>query len=1038
MSSPRSEAPPSHRSPFAERAHFEELERGFDELSECSPAERRRRLDSLAATRPDLAADLAALLSDLPQSGGFLDFSAPLLASTLAEVLDELAASDPWHGLPSVRPGDGIGAWRLTRQLGVGGMGEVWEAERQEGSFAQTAALKLLKRGLESAEILRRFLQERQILAHLSHPGIARLLDGGVAADGRAFFVVEKVDGLPITRFAADHRLGIDARLRLVAACCRAVESAHQRLVVHRDLKPGNILVTAEGRPVLLDFGIAKVLSPDGDGQDTTQFHARVLTPDYAAPEQILGEPVSAATDVYALGVVLFELLAGELPHQRAAGSPEALVAAVSCEEVERPSRRVRRPASTGSTTLPIGSARERERWARHLEGDLDVVVVTALHRDTARRYPSAAALREDLERLLAGRPIAAHPDSAAYRARKFLARHAWGAAFAAALLLSLVGGLAATLWQSRRALAEAIEARRQSERAAEVEGLLSSMFEVSDPERSLGRTITAQQLLADGARKIGHELAGEPAVAARLLVTVAEVDRGLGLYAEAGAIAHQAIGLARRHLDPGDPVLLRALDVLAAVHDQDRDGAGAWRVAAEALMRARTYHAADSLEVARAAAQAAAVLEDSDRSAEALPLAREALRIDLARLGPDDLTSIRQLADVAVSLDSLEQYDESVALAKTALARFEARLGPEDPEVARVSHNLGSTLTWTGRYAEAEPYFRRAIAIRRKVLGANHPWLAFTLTEYAILLTREGRVQDSIDRSREALAIYRTIGPDEPHVPTCLNAIAVNEYVLGQYRGSLADFDAALAAGAGRMDAQGSAVLTWRANRGMALAQLGRLDEADRALTGAVASDRRTEGAESTAVAAMLRKLAAVKRLEGRLVEAEALQREALEITSSKLDPDSIPAAGTRAGLAQVLLERGGAARLAEAEREARRGLAAMEKVNPDHPRVLEGRKVLALVLLAAGAREEARTRLESLLADASRLGGEHAPETMEVRFWLAKAIDPSGRAPQSHQLLIAAYRDLRAAHGESFPLTRRAHELLAAPPAAVATGDG
>jgi serine/threonine-protein kinase len=796
--------------------------------------------------------------------------------------------------------------------------------------------------------------------------------------------------------------------------------------VVHRDLKPANILVTAEGEPILLDFGIAKLLGGEEAGGETVQ-HARIMTPDYAAPEQILGEPMSAATDVYALGVVLYELLSGELPHRRSSGSPVALAAEVAGEETERPSRRVRRLDPTSPQGLPLSTERERERWARRLEGDLDTIVLSALRREAARRYPTATALREDIERFLAGRPIAARADSFAYRSRKFVSRHRLGIAAASVVLLSLVGGLVAALWQADRADRAALLARRQAARANQVKSVLVAIFRGSDPAAARGRTITASELLATGAGRISSQLAGDPSVAVELLGTVAEVENGLGLYPEAAGHARRAIALARQRLGPGAPELLAALDALAVARSEQRDFEAAGAAAGEALLRARRSYPRDSLEVARAASIDAMVLEDLGRSTEALALEQEAAAIDRIRLGPEDLATVRELANVAVSLDSLERYDESIATAKKALALLEQKLGPGDPEVARVCHNLGSTLTWTGRYAEAEPYFQRAIAIRRRALGPHHPWLAFSLREYSNLLTDQGRHVAAIAAGEEALAIYRAIDPAEPHIPSCLNAIAVDQSQLGHYGQALAAIDEALALGRPRLGEDSAAVLAWRSNRGFALAELGRLAEAERELEATVALDRQVDGAESTPVAGMLRKLGIVHRLEGHWQRAAALHAEALRILGSAMGEDSIGAAAARLALAQDLLEAGDDGQLPAAEAAARRALAAFTAADAQNPRVIDAGVVLARVRLARGARAEAQAALEKALAEDRRRRGEAAPQNAEVRLWLALAIDPATRSRPSRELLAEAARELAALHGEDHPLTRLARRRLA-----------
>jgi eukaryotic-like serine/threonine-protein kinase len=429
------------------RSPWEEL---FDELADLPPPGRDRRLAALASEDPALAARLARLLA---ADGEPTDF----FGRPVAELLGD---DSP---LPA---GTRIGSWRLLGLLGRGGMGEVYLAERDEGTFKQQAALKLIKRGMDSQAIVRRFLRERQILSRLDHPGIARLLDGDSTADGRPFFVLEWVDGIPINDYCQGNcqgnqqgdrqgdrqrnRPGLEGTLQLVQDVCAAVDSAHRRLVVHRDLKPANILVTEDGTVKLLDFGIAKLLAggEEEGAAPLTQLDSRLMTPAYAAPEQILGEPITTATDVYALGVLTFELITGALPHTREHRSVEGLAGELSRQTVERPSAVLRR--------VP---GEESRRLARRVAGDLDLVVLTALHGDPARRYSSAAAFADDLARALAGRPVRARPDTARYRLRKFVGRNRLAVAAVAFGLVALISGLGMALWQANACRASCCDA---------------------------------------------------------------------------------------------------------------------------------------------------------------------------------------------------------------------------------------------------------------------------------------------------------------------------------------------------------------------------------------------------------------------------------------------------------------------------------------------------------------------------------------------------------------------------------------------------
>ncbi|MGA9422066.1 MAG: serine/threonine-protein kinase, partial [Rhodanobacteraceae bacterium] len=441
----------------------------FDELVELAPGERTRRIEAVARIDATLAEELRSLLSADDDATDMLDGDARALLSGVV-----IADTD-------ALPGDGrVGAWRLLSQIGQGGMGVVYLGERTDGAYEQRVAIKLLKRGMDTHAILRRFLQERRILARLNHPHIVSLLDGGMSADGRPFYVMEHVDGQAITDYAKQHKLDVRARVALLALVAEAVAYAHTQLVVHRDLKPSNVVVDVNGAPRVLDFGIAKLIEESGE-QTRTRTGMRVLSPAYAAPEQILGEPIGTATDVYALGLMLCELLVGELPQRRRVTTFEQLARDVSTVVTERASALAARLSSAEVVAL-YGAEADARRLARSIGGDIDVIIATALKREPERRYATAAAFAEDLRRWLDGRPINARADSTTYRLAKFVRRHQVGVAASLLIALSLVAGLGAALYQTNAARQQAALAQRQAERAERVKAFLIAVFKQNDP----------------------------------------------------------------------------------------------------------------------------------------------------------------------------------------------------------------------------------------------------------------------------------------------------------------------------------------------------------------------------------------------------------------------------------------------------------------------------------------------------------------------------------------------------------------------------
>ena len=452
--------------------------------------------ETTSGADPARRARLAALLDD------------PSGALRFAPLVESMEGESRWG------PGDEVERWRLMSVLGRGGMGEVFLAERTGGDFAQRVALKLLRPGSLQLGLHERFVQERRILARLEHPRIARLVDGGVAPDGSPFLALEYVSGLPITDWCRERRATVEERLRVLLEVCDAVQYAHGQLVVHRDLKPANTLVDADGHARLLDFGIAKLLDP-GEASPAEGTILRAMTPSYAAPEQIRGAPVSAATDVWALGVMLFELLAGARPF--GGGDPHTLEHAVLVEDAPRPS----------DVAVADASRPEGRQLVRRLRGDLDRIVLRALAKEPERRYGSVEALAGDLRRHLAGLPVAARGDSFGYRAAKFLRRHRLTVAAAVALIATLVAGFAATAWQAARARREAASARREAVRSQAALGFLADLFALSDPAQSKGKVYTDAEMLQIALTRIERDLAGQP-------------DLQAPLYAPAGAILWQ------------------------------------------------------------------------------------------------------------------------------------------------------------------------------------------------------------------------------------------------------------------------------------------------------------------------------------------------------------------------------------------------------------------------------------------------------------------------------------------------------------------
>lgn len=921
----------------------------FSELVELDPTERAHRLDALRTADPRRAAEVERLLLADEVADGPLERLRGDVAAAAERRL--LTAALP--------PPERLGPWRLTSKLGEGGMGEVWLGLREEGGFEQQAAIKIVRAGMASASVLARFRVERQVLARLNHPAIARLLDGGVAPDGRPWFAMELVAGEPITAHAASHQLSVEARLRLMIAVCRAVDFAHRSLIVHRDLKPSNLLVGEDGEPKLLDFGLAKLLEPDAD-TSSTRTELRVLTPAYAAPEQVLGEPITTATDVYALATVLFELLTGLLPHRRESRSGAALEREIERETVERPSSVARR---SGGVT---------KGWARRLEGDLDVIILQALRREPERRYPSAAALAEDLQRVLAGRPIAARADALGYRVGKFVRRNRVAVTAATLVVLSLVVGLVSAMASARRA-------ERQARRAGEVQKFLVGLFEAADPEHSLGAEVSARQLLDAGVRQLEGELRGEPEVQAALFDTLAQIEHRIGRYESAERLALGAVE--RRATLFGDP---------------------SPEVAEARLTLAETLFSRGELEAAgREYRSALAVLEQSlDPDAEPLARARTGLAEAELYLGNNQraLDLSEQVLTRAVRvhgeehpitaaarllhgqmLDPAGRLEEALAELERATQIFDRTLGEGHPRSCDARLALAEMVGYLGDRPRAHRLFEQATTALRGALGDQHLTVAQALLKHALVWINDAQPAQAERALQEALSIFTA--HDHFEAASCERLLGHSLLSQGRTAEAAARFTSAYEKFRARLGDEHTYTLTSLGNVGLALVRLGESARAVEALTRAIAGLERLEGAESDSLRQPLLALGEAERTLGRYDVALGHHRRVLAIAEAGVGAEHIGAANAGREIALDLAASGTAAARAEALAELERAIMILKKNDPSSARLADW--LLEAGALAAELGDTARAeaaRREALVLQEQGLGAAH-PRALETR---------------------------------------------------------
>ncbi|HEV8376569.1 MAG TPA: serine/threonine-protein kinase, partial [Candidatus Polarisedimenticolia bacterium] len=678
----------------------------LDQALEFPAGERSRFLDKECAQDPDLKREILALLATSEKSPGLLEASFEGWAGTL---LREIAGEDS----DAETMGIAVGPYRTLGEVGRGGMGVVLLAERADGQFQHRVALKLIKKGLDSEEILSRFLRERQILARLQHPHIARLLDGGLSADGRPYFAMEYVEGEPLTSFCDRRGMGIEQRLGLFLDACSAVQHAHRSLVVHRDLKPSNILVTTEGEVKLLDFGIARLLSAEGGGDATlTQPGPRPMTPEYAAPEQVRGEPATTATDVYALGLVLYELLVGRRPYRLAGLTPPEVEKTILETRPEAPSTLASgSPAENGDQEAEPGAIALRrgttpEKLRRILRGDLDTIVLTALSKEPARRYSSVEALADDLRRHLSRQPIRARPAGRMYRLKKFASRHRVGFA-ASALILTLLVAFAITMTiMAGRQLRERRRAEIAGNREKRVRDFLSGMLKAAGPPR-LGsdlsvtgtppQDVTVRQVLEQAARDLGNDLAGQPEVEAAVRAVIGETYFALHLN------------------DAAESQLLASL-VIQEKHPENRE------------------------ELSETFVVLGRVLEDQGRLDEAKARLEQALKIMEEGPRKESVATCNVLTDLArihVAKGDLAGARELIVRALALGQRVERA---DSPNLLPVLEGHASIMTKLGNKEEAMASQREGVRISRKALGEDHPDTITAVHNLAIGLGNFGK----------------------------------------------------------------------------------------------------------------------------------------------------------------------------------------------------------------------------------------------------------------------------------------------------------
>ncbi len=864
------------------------IEHLFHAALELEPDARAAFLDESCGGDPELHREVESLLHS---SGKTLGFLSDPVRNAVQGIAEEEALS-----------GKRIGAYQVLRLIGEGGMGKVYLAARADDLYKKEVAIKTVHGGSQQGGArLARFGSERQILANLEHPNIARLLDGGITGENLSYLVMEYVNGERVDDYCRQNKLGTAQRLQLFCTICAAVEYAHKNLVVHRDLKPANILVTDEGVPKLLDFGIAKLLDPESGENVRTLTSERMMTPDYASPEQVRGEPVTTSTDVYALGVLLYELLAGKRPFQL--GTTGAFeMARIICEQEPQP------PSVMAAANAEVAAPDA----ARTLHGDLDNIVLMAMRKEPARRYVSVSALASDVRAYLTGYPVQARTDAWTYRSEKFIRRHKAGVAAAILVAAALIGFSIGMGLLAKRATQERLTAQRESQ-------FLEGIFEAATPDQARGRQITARELLDEGAKRVDRELAGDPGLQGTMLYNIGRAYGALGSYDQAESQLSRAYALRKKALGEDNVDVADTLWAWADTVRLQGQFDKAEPLFRQALAIRQKKFGERSPAVLESLSSLGECLYLEERDADAEPVLRKALALD-RELNAD--SGSRDY--LALLLERKGNYPEALQLLRETVEIQRKVSGPDSTTFANSLHNLAGALIDAGDLTGAETAERQTVELNRKIRGNDHPDLGYSLNNLGFLLLEKGDWQSAEPVLRENLELMRkTLGEKSIRFATALNNWARLLQAKGDYDQAEATFKQAREILTQAKGPLGWSVAKVIANLGLLQFDRGDYSGAERYAGEALDMDHKLGGAENPQAAAVLIDLAEDRAFQSDPAGAEPLLRQALAIRKKEFSNGHPNVIAAQVRLGEVLVDEGKAA---EAEPLLREALASAQ----------------------------------------------------------------------------------------------------------------
>jgi serine/threonine protein kinase/tetratricopeptide (TPR) repeat protein len=754
-----------------------EVKQIFNAALDLPPAERLVFIEQRCAADAALREEIEALLVSSEEAESFIE--APAFTRVANLVTEEK--------LPSYI-GRQIGAYRIEREIGKGGMGAVYLASRADLEFDKKVAIKLIKRGFDTDEIIERFRHERQILAALEHPHITRLIDGGSTDDGLPFLVMDYVEGLPLTKYCAVHRVSLAERLDIFLKICSAVNYAHQNLIIHRDLKPSNILVSEDGTPKLLDFGIAKLTAPNSSATlgDAAQTTFRVMTPEYASPEQVSGRAVTTASDIYSLGVVLYELLTGQRPFRIRTSSAEEISRIITDTAPTRPSESLRKgegekgkkgdESRSFDRKIPPSSSPPLPFSPSQLKGDLDNIILMAMRKEPERRYSSVEQFAEDIRRYLHGLPVIAREDSFGYRAEKFVKRNKAGVAAGLGIALSLVGGLIATSRQAKIARRQRDRALRETEKAERINQFLQKMLASADP-REQGKDVKVIEVLGEAGKAIENDFADQPEITADLHTTIGRTYLNLGLLDAAADHLQKALDIRRLHFPRRTAEVAVSRNNFGKLLQMQGDLKTAESFYTEALETFRRLRRPD--EIAEVLGNLGYVLALQGRNREAISAHTEELAIRRALFGENHPKVAGTMGSLANVFGVLGERQKNESLHRQALTILRDFYDEGHPDVIMAMSRLASVIIFRDK-DEAEKLLKKVLFLRRKYLGENHPDVGWSLYDLAFLNAERGDYSESEKLAREVLGM-RGKGLTDEHPITGSAFLILGRSLLAQ-----------------------------------------------------------------------------------------------------------------------------------------------------------------------------------------------------------------------------------------------------------------